>query len=144
MSTIKAKNGREFSMRRDMIDVTSMHRPDTSWSYPDGHGHLHCWHAEGRRILDGDYFPVVTYTLPTLKWIVDGTSHYPDGTPYDYGHHECAQCGEKVEPRYTDDVYQQFVPGMAHYLVDGRHVDKDEFFRLAKEAFPDADWSKVE
>ncbi len=149
MSSLRATNGDEFRMERSMLVATSMRRPDTDWKFVDVAEHEHRWYVEkvgpdGMHISAARYSPSESYILPTLTFVVDGTSCYPDGTEYSYGHHECAQCGEKVEPRYKADDCQQYVPGLMRLYVNDRLVDKDEFVRRMKVAYPDVDLSGLE
>jgi len=142
MSAIQSKTGDTFSIVRDMIEVTSMHRPDTGWTCIDLEGHTHCWFVDGEPAVF--YHPGRRYELPTLKWVVDGHWYSEDGDEHETGHHECKDCGEKVEPGYCADAHSQYVPGLTRHYVNDRPVSRAEFLARAKEAFPDADWMKVE
>jgi hypothetical protein len=110
-----------------MMDVTSIHRPDTDWSLVDSHGHGHRWHADGVAVTS--YDPRKHYDVPSLLWVKDGVAYYEDGEPYDVGHHECRQCGEHVEPRYTADTEQQMVAGLRWYRINGQPVSPEEFHK---------------
>lgn len=114
-------------MRNDPVDVTSIHRPDTSWRQIDARGHHHRWFVGDQPA--GEYRPLDRHTTPTLTWVVDGTRVDEDGEEYEYGHSECVQCGEHVKPAYTSDTYSQFIPGLTRYFVDGKEVDRETFIR---------------
>lgn len=115
-----------FEMRRDMIDVTSMHRPDTSWRFVDAIGHEHRWHVDGKPAVS--YNPSARYDTPTLVWVKDGEEYWEDDDePHAVGHLECRQCGERIEPRYTADSTTQHIAGLAHYRINGESVSREEF-----------------
>lgn len=117
-----------FEMSRDLIDVTSMHRPDTSWRFVDAVGHEHRWHVNGKPAES--YNPSARYETTTLLWVKDGEEYWEDDDePHAVGHTECRQCGEHIEPRYTADTTTQHIPGIAHYRINGESVPKEEFER---------------
>lgn len=95
----------------DMLDVTSMHRPDPDWEYTDKRGHVHRWYEyTGLSVIAAiSYTPMRQYMLPTLVYIQDspGDDEYPAT-----GHYECIRCGEVVRPGRTADTTRQFVPGL--------------------------------
>lgn len=143
MSAIVAMDGRAFRLERSMIDATSMNRPDESWSFIDKNGHEHRWHVDGKPVTR--YDPTSKFETPTLVWKHERWGYYPDGSRYSVGHHRCAQCKARVpNPGTKADDCQQYVPGLTSYYIDDRSVTREEFMRLAREAFPDADWTKVE
>lgn len=39
-------NGHRFEYKCDLIEVTSISRPDTGWIFVDYHGHIHTWYQE--------------------------------------------------------------------------------------------------
>lgn len=125
----------EFSTYADMVDVTSLSRPDETWEHIDQQGHRHRWEfADGSRV----YNPRVTATLPTLRYVIDDTWIDEDGDERTVGHHECITCGEHVDPRRTADTCRQFVPGLLHCFVDGKPVSLEDFQRLVEEHKDDA------
>jgi hypothetical protein len=110
----------------DLIDVTSLHRPDTAWRFVDANGHVHQWFVGGK--VAETYRPDVKLETPTLVWVKDGEEYWEDDDePHPVGHLECGQCGEHVLPGYTADAYTQYIPGLRHYLINGVPVSKDEF-----------------
>jgi len=121
------KDGHTFGVERDLLEVTSLHRPDPTWQYTDAAGHVHQWHTG--RIVATSYRPDVHYHIPTLVLIVDvpATEEYPAAT-----HHECRQCGETIEPGYRADDHTQYIGGTMRYYVDDRPVQKSEFIEWAK------------
>lgn len=122
-----------FDYGCEMVDVTSMHRPDTSWLITDTHGHPHRWYVDGQP-ADG-YRPDAKYETPTLVWIKDGEEYWEDSDePHEVGHLECRECGEHIEPHYTADSCTAYVPGLRWYRIDGQHVSKEEFERRVAEA----------
>ncbi len=127
MSTVKIGTD-TFEMQCDMLDVTSMHRPDTAWLFVDANGHEHRWFVDGKPA--GDYRATERYDVPTLVWVKDGYECWEDDDePHDVGHNECSQCGLHIEPRYTADAYTQYAPGMRRYRINGENVPEDEFKR---------------
>lgn len=60
--------------------------------------------------------------------------YYEDGSEFFTGHYQCIKCQEIVIPRYTSDTIQRYVPGMTHYLCDGKRVSKEEFIALLEES----------
>lgn len=117
---------------RDMIDVTSNHRPDIAWIFTDSNGHVHRWYDDNDK-PSTVYRPIVSYSVPSIKWVKDGIGYYPDGSEYEIGHYECILCGETVDPGYTADTVTQYVPGLTHYLVNGQAVSRDEFMKHVPE-----------
>lgn len=124
---LTTQDGRRFEMWCDLLDVTSLHRPDPSWRYMDRAGHEHRWWTEGKP-AEG-YSPSKSYDTPTLIWVKDGVGYYEDGEPYDIGHCECRQCGEHIEPRNTADTNTQYIAGLKHCSIDGIEVDIETFER---------------
>jgi hypothetical protein len=115
----------------DPIEVTSMHRPDPTWAHTDAAGHVHGFYPPG------DYRPQLSYTLPTLKQVVDVEGVYDeegDMLEPPIWHWACVECDETIRPRYVADEYRQYIAGLKHYAVDGETVPFDEFKRLAIEA----------
>jgi len=96
----------------DLIEVTSSHRPDPAWVFIDAHGHEHRWHVDGKPAMS--YNPSAKYGTPSLVWVKDGESYWPDDDePHEVGHLECRQCGEHIEPGYTADTIRQYVRGLS-------------------------------
>ena len=117
-----------FESGCELVDVTSLHRPDTSWQVIDAQGHEHCWYVNG--LPAGSYNPATTHETPTLVWIKDGEEYWEDDDePHAVGHLECRQCGERLRPGYTADAYQVYVPGLRWYRIDGERVTEAEFMR---------------
>jgi hypothetical protein len=112
----------------NFLDVTSLHRPDTSWRQLDAHGHEHRWYVEGKPAVS--YRPSDKHETPTLVWVKDGEAYWPDDDePHDVGHLECRQCGEHIEPRYCADTTTQHIAGPRWYRINGESVSFDEFER---------------
>jgi hypothetical protein len=130
----------EFRIEREMVDVTSMRRPDTSWVSVDAAQHVHCWYEQVKgglhrwgRIAD-TYRPEQAYHTPTLRWVKDGETMYEDDDePVAYGHFECVMCGARVEPRYTADSHTQYIAGIAAYFINDQPVTKDTFTKRLEE-----------
>lgn len=117
-----------FDSSCDLVDVTSLHRPDTSWLFTDAHGHEHRWYVDGTPAVS--YSPSARHETPTLIWIKDGEEFWEDDDePHDVGHLECRQCGEQIAPRYRPDDTTQHIPGLRHYRINGEAVSEDEFTR---------------
>lgn len=124
--------GKTFRVECDPVDVTSLHRPDTAWRFIDSQGHSHRWFADG--VPADRYSPTAKHSVPTLKWVKDGVAYFEDGEPYYVGHNECIECGERIEPRYKADDYQQYVAGLRRYYINDALVSEEEFKRRALEA----------
>ena len=118
-------------MKREMVDVTSNHRPDTAWVHVDPAGHEHRWYtaaAVGDPIVAARYSPLDRYVVQSLRWVKDGDEYWDgDDEPHEIGHLECKQCGSHVTPRYRADDTRQMMPGLTEYQVDGVTVDKPSF-----------------
>lgn len=121
-----------FESRRDLIDATSNHRPDTSWHLIDRSGHSHQWFVNGEPARS--YSPSLTYDTPSLKWVFDRWGYWEDGERYAIGHHECRECGEHIERGFTADTTTQYVAGLLHCSINGEPVSCDEFERRLKDA----------
>ena len=119
--------GKIFEMSCDLMDVTSLHRPDTDWRFVDARGHEHRWYVDGKPAAT--YRPSAALETPTLKRVFEKWGYYEDGDRYPIGHHECKECGEHIEPRYRADDTTQYIAGMRRYRVDGHNVSADEFKR---------------
>jgi hypothetical protein len=129
-----------FETHCDPIDVTSIHRPNTGWTFTDTKGHTHRWHFEG----DGEikpateYNPRLSYFVPTIHFVQDGVRYYEDDDePTPYGHYECNECGARVEPGYCADACRTYIPGLIYYKIDGRPVTKEEFDRELYQHYPE-------
>lgn len=129
MSVVQRRhNGDVLEMSCDRIEVTSNHRPDTSWVVTDKVGHEHRWFANGSPA--SRYSPMDTHDVPTLVWVKDGEEYWAgDDEPHDVGHLECRQCGEHIRPRYTADDCRQYVHGLRRCCVNGLPVSLEEFQR---------------
>lgn len=127
---IKKENRPDITVIRDQIEVTSLHRPDISWKFTDGSGHIHQWYDEKSGSLAESYRPTRSYHVPSVVWIKTGVGYYPDGSSYDVGYHACRQCGQEVDPRYTADTYAQYIPGIAHFYIDDVEVSLEEAERV--------------
>lgn len=115
---------------RDLIDVTSNHRPDTNWTFTDSHGHIHCWHYFSDGKVATSYKPDREYFIPSIEWVKTGVDFYEDGSQFFTGHYQCIKCHDVVIPKYTSDTVQRYVAGMTHYLCDGKRVSPEEFIAL--------------
>lgn len=132
-NTFTTKNGDVFEMSFDLMDVTSMRRPDETWRYTDVRGHLHQWFEDGQPMER--YRPDRTHDTPTLVWVKDGEEYWEgDDEPHPVGHNECRECGEHIEPRYTADTTTQYVAGLLHCRINGQVATREEFERQFKES----------
>jgi hypothetical protein len=126
-------NSRTFRMMRDMIDVTSLSRPDPSWRHVDAAGHAHQWYV-GEHAATA-YKPDAIYHLPTTELVQVGTTVYEDDveeTPiYE---RRCVLCGVEVTPGTRADDTTQFIAGMTSYYIDDERVSKEEFDAAIKES----------
>lgn len=121
-----------FKVERDLIDVTSLHRPDVGWRHVDAAGHEHRWFTEGRPAES--YRGGAKYDVPSLVWVKDGVAYDEDGEPYNVGHNECRICGEHVEPHYTADTHTVYMAGLARFTINGEPVGREEFERRLEAA----------
>jgi hypothetical protein len=121
-----------FRVESDLVDVTSMHRPDPSWLFTDANGHTHRWFLGDKPAVN--YSPSDRYTLPSLSWVEDPPTFTEDGDEIPQGHYVCAACGETIRPGYTADDTQQFMPGLKRYYLDDRPVSEPVFMEAAKSA----------
>lgn len=128
----RARSGHAFTSGSELIDVTSLHRPDPSWHVVDDQGHEHRWRVNGQPAAS--YNASERYDVPTLVDVHDGYGYYEDGEQYAIHHLECRQCGQHIEPGYTADTNRQFIGGLRWYRIDGASVSKKEFDRRVTEA----------
>jgi len=95
---------------RTMIEVTSLSRPNESWSFTDHEGHVHQWEwPSGKRI----YALAEPASLPTCMQVEDAPYWTEDGDEIKQFHWECKDCHEHVKPGYKPDDYQQYILGLA-------------------------------
>lgn len=132
----RAADGRVFEAYRDLLEVTSLHRPDTSWAFNDAAGHLHRWCVNG--VPADSYDPSAHYGVPSIVWILDGVDYDEDGEPHEIGHEECRECGESIFPRFKADDTQHYVAGLLHCRIDGMSVTPEEFEHQLRSVFPAA------
>ena len=121
-----------FRIESTPVEVTSLHRPDTSWRFVDKAGHEHRW-WEGLGLAI-QYRPTSQYYVDTVKKVVDGWYYDEDGEPFARWHYECDQCGDKVEPGYCADTHTQYIPGIKRCYINDVLVTPEEFERRLKEA----------
>lgn len=119
-----------IEFERELIDVTSNHRPDLNWIFFDSSGHCHQWH--NGQILAVKYSPAGFYHVPSIKWVKTGVDYYPDGSEYEVGYYACIDCGEEITPGYTADTTTQYITGVTRYYVDGKEVKKEELEAIMK------------
>jgi hypothetical protein len=125
----------QFRTYCDQFEVTSMHRPNTSWRFTDAHGHEHRWHVTGDEHPATRYLPTETYDVPTLEWVKTGEEWIEDAEePFEVGSYFCKVCGEEVDKGFTADDTRQFIPGMRHYTIDGESVSAEVFAAKVAEA----------
>ena len=95
----------------DMIEVTSMSRPDENWEFVDSQGHRHRWEwPDGQR-----KYRASGATVPTCVWVKGETAMDEDGFEVEIGGYTaCAQCGEKVMPGRKADEQRVFVRGLQY------------------------------
>lgn len=120
-----------FEAGCDLVDVTSMHRPDPTWIFIDQQGHTHEWYVNGTPAVIYAYSE--NYDVPSTKWVHDGWDYY-EGDRVERGHLECLQCGEEIHPRYCADTNTVYAPGLRWFRINGESVSQDEFQRRLKEA----------
>ena len=123
MNTVFRHNGHTYQIQTELLEVTSLSRPDLRWSFTDAAGHTHRWSP-----CDAPYDPSTSYTVPTTRivqgepyWCVDCAEDHQDSLRV------CARCGEVITPGTTSDETRQFIPGMKRAFIDGVPVSKEEF-----------------
>lgn len=135
MSIWHAANGDVFRLERELIEVTSMSRPDVGWSFTDKAGHVHVWARKDGYPLDG-YRPDAAYHVPTVEWVKTGETCYEnDDEITELGELRCRQCGEKVTLGLCADTHEQYIAGPTHCYINDQPVTRDEFERRFKEAY---------
>jgi hypothetical protein len=95
-------DGDVIETTRPYVEVTRRSRPDTNWHVVDALGHAHAWYVDGQPART--YDPTWSYELPTLTFVVDYVEYYEEDVPISHGHHECARCGERIEPGRKPDA----------------------------------------
>lgn len=122
-------NGDEFTIERDMLEVTSLSRPDLGWRHTDRAGHEHRWLKENGE-EPGAYDPAETYEVPSLVTVVAPTE---DGFD-EVLRCECRACGEHIEPGRCADAEPVYIAGLTRGYINGRPVTREEFERRFAEA----------
>lgn len=121
------QNGPTLETYVDQIETTSLPRdiPDPAWTHRDRKGHLH-------GMIDGEY---PTLKLKRKDWINE------DGDEDTCTWYVCRRCKERTHPGTKPDPksgFRSFIPGLQHFLIDGREVSKDEFDAAVALATPPA------
>lgn len=124
-------HGQEFRVERELIEVSSMSRPDEHWFFTDPAGHIHQWWERKPFRPMSRYSPEKSYFVPSITWVEDSpaTDDYPA-----IGHHECSKCRARVHPGTRADDCMQYLPGMTRCYIDDREVTKDVFEAEYKKA----------
>lgn len=127
----------EMSREVDLLDVTSLSRPDLAWRFVDAHGHVHVW-ADPSGVPATRYSVEVDYVVPTVVKVDDEPEYDEDGEEIPVWHYECSQCRELVEPGYRADTERQFIAGMRRQsiLIDGLPATINDVKKLVGEAWP--------
>lgn len=119
-----------FESGCELMDVTSLSRPDPRWVHVDTHGHEHRW-VNRAGVPATSYSPSESYDVPTLVRISDGVESFDDGDGYideiHVWHDECRLCGDRVDRGTTADTTTQYIPGMRWCRINGQGVTKQEF-----------------
>ncbi len=125
-------NGHTFDIQREMIDVTSLSRPDERWRFVDAAGHEHSWRFMRDGVEIQGYNPQAQADVPTVTFVQDGVHWYDDTeSAVPYGHHECSICRERVSPAYRADDHRQYIAGLTSHYIDGQYVSREEFIDQA-------------
>lgn len=100
-----------LEVRTAHIDITGIGpEPDQAWKFIDTNGHAHHY--------DKGY--------PTLREITEPVSE--DGEEWEaHVRWECPHCDEVIEPSKRYNGFTQTIFGQRSYIIDGRHVPRDEF-----------------
>ena len=91
--------------------------PDPKWKFTDSEGHEHSAYPESPD----------RPTWPTLKWVVDETYWCETcRDEHESGHHECAVCGETIEPGMVMKPPETMTrPGLVERFIDDVPVTKE-------------------
>jgi len=126
MTTLYTKSGRRFESFHDLIEATSMHRPNPDWVYVDPQGHEHRWTLTKDGVVIQGYHPSAQADVLSCGW--QSVDYYTEeGEKIDIGYHICAQCGVRINPGYMADETHQYVRGLRHFRIDGKDVSPDVF-----------------
>jgi 20S proteasome alpha/beta subunit len=123
---------RRFEVTCDMLDVTSLSRPDERWTHTDSNGHEHYWTLDGVR--EAPYRYDARAELPTLELVEDEPWYDEDGEMIRPFHYECTTCRDHVRPGRKADEYRQMAPGLKRYTIDGETVSPETFKAEAMKA----------
>lgn len=106
-------------VERIEVQTTGGPAPDLKWQYTDEAGHIHRCNSDGE----------IGEKYPTLKWVVDEVYWCSDcRDEHEKGHHECKECGEKIEPNIINKRPQLLTkPGRIFYRIDGEDVTEEEY-----------------
>ncbi len=115
-----------FEISREMLDVTSLHRPNLAWSHTDPAGHTYRWLVQKEKnvwVKPGFYYDAMKkYRIFGLLEVVtehgDGEEAWTTSTFF------CRRCGAQIRPGFTADDTQQFIPGLARRRINGVSVSE--------------------
>ncbi len=114
---ISRRNSRHtIEIRNDIVELTSMYSPDMSWVYKDKMGHTHRWTKTGPANFD----------VTSCKYKKVTMYDSDIDAEYDSYVRVCKYCGEEITPRYSPNIYREFIVGMQHFYVDGVETTKEE------------------
>lgn len=95
-----------------MVDVTTYgsYKADPDWGFVDAGGHRHVW---------------VGLDVSETHWVQDeGWWCYDCHEQHAESHLECIHCGETIEPGMIPDIPRQVIPGLVHYYLNDKPIDK--------------------
>lgn len=121
-------NGKQLEVTTELIDITSLSRPDPSWKFIDPAGHLHRWHdAQGPL---KDYHGQACH-VPSAVRVRTPEEDYAEedyGDIIETSRLDCKLCGHQdISPGTCADTTRVYMPGLRHLFIDGVEVSREEF-----------------
>jgi len=123
-SSYTLKDGTTIRVTREIIDVTVSTIPNKNWLFTDKAGHNHRWFSDNEPMES--YNPQRQHHVPTVQLFVIGKYIDFDGTETNITEYRCTMCGEIIEPGYTHNDQQIFIPGLMRAYINGQPCTKDE------------------
>ena len=107
----------DLDISREPIDVTCAQKHDESWKQKCKCGITHKFDKTGN--------------IVTAKWIEE--NHYDDGDEYTVSVPYCAECGERIFPKYTSTQYKEYIAVPTECILNASIWLNEEEARLFAE-----------
>lgn len=131
-SSVMLPDGTTVRVEQDLVDVTSLSRPDPGWGFIDAAGHAHQWYIGDAPAPIG-YNPERRYCLPTTELVQVGTVVYEgDDEETPVYEHRCVLCGAPVEPGTASDETRQYIRGPRRAYINDRPATQQEIDALLR------------